>query len=80
MLFGVNILGGPKNTVLDGVTDPHTASGDSMQLLPNYFGLLLLSLTCTNAVERGISHADVVCAAGLCRCPRPDYIVNSQRR
>jgi len=45
ILFGVKTLGGPINIVLDGGPDPdppHSDGvGDSMQPLPNYFGLLL---------------------------------------
>jgi len=39
ILFGVNTLGGPRNIVLDGHPDPPKAKGDSMQPLPDYFGL-----------------------------------------
>jgi len=37
----VNTSDGPRNIVLDGGSDPPTAKGavDSMQPLPNYFGL-----------------------------------------
>jgi len=42
MLFGVNTPAGPRNIVLDVGPDLSTARGiDSMQSLPNYFGLLL---------------------------------------
>jgi len=41
VLFGVNTFGGPRNIVLNGGPDPsQRGEGDSMQLSPNYFGLL----------------------------------------
>jgi len=43
ILFGVETLGAPRNIVLDGTANP-PRQGGGMQLLPNYFGLLLLVL------------------------------------
>jgi len=46
LLFEVNNLGGPRNIVLDrGPDPPQRGQGDSMQLSPNYFGLLLRTAT-----------------------------------
>jgi len=42
VLFGMNTFGGPRNIVFDWGPDPlQQGEVDSMQPLPNYFGLLL---------------------------------------
>jgi len=63
ILFAVNTPWGPRNIVLDGRPDPpQRADGNSMQLSPNHFGLLM-SFCSTGRTERQATATGRVFAA-----------------